>query len=182
MRIVGGRFRGPDAGRSRRGRPRSPPPPHLGPRPREPLQPPAGRPLRHPARRRPRPRPLRRHRRPRARGALARRRPCDLRRERRHRPRASAPEHRQDPHRSRNHSSSPATPRTPAHGQPHDLVFLDPPYGKGLGEQALDRRPEPRLARPRGARRLGRTHPHARARALHARSNPAATAIPTSPS
>jgi 16S rRNA (guanine966-N2)-methyltransferase len=25
----------------------------------------------------------------------------------------------------------------PGAGQPHDLVFLDPPYGKGLGEQAL---------------------------------------------
>jgi 16S rRNA (guanine966-N2)-methyltransferase len=25
----------------------------------------------------------------------------------------------------------------PGPGSPHDLVFLDPPYGKGLGEQAL---------------------------------------------
>lgn len=24
-----------------------------------------------------------------------------------------------------------------AEGQPHDLIFLDPPYGKGLGEKAL---------------------------------------------
>jgi 16S rRNA (guanine966-N2)-methyltransferase len=26
----------------------------------------------------------------------------------------------------------------PGPGTPHDLVFLDPPYGKGLGEQALN--------------------------------------------
>ena len=30
-----------------------------------------------------------------------------------------------------------ATALGPAKGKPFDLVFLDPPYGKGLGEQAL---------------------------------------------
>jgi 16S rRNA (guanine966-N2)-methyltransferase len=28
--------------------------------------------------------------------------------------------------------------RRPGPGTPHDLVFLDPPYGKGLGEAAMD--------------------------------------------
>lgn len=28
--------------------------------------------------------------------------------------------------------------RRPGEGVPHDLVFLDPPYGRGLGEAALD--------------------------------------------
>ncbi|MEM7710349.1 MAG: RsmD family RNA methyltransferase, partial [Pseudomonadota bacterium] len=27
--------------------------------------------------------------------------------------------------------------RRPGPGTPHDLVFLDPPYGRGLGEAAL---------------------------------------------
>ncbi len=31
-----------------------------------------------------------------------------------------------------------ATRLGPCPGAPHDLVFLDPPYGKGLGERALD--------------------------------------------
>ena len=30
-----------------------------------------------------------------------------------------------------------ATRMGPNRGQPYDLVFLDPPYGKGLGERAL---------------------------------------------
>ena len=30
----------------------------------------------------------------------------------------------------------PAAPAAPP-GAPHDLIFLDPPYGKGLGEVAL---------------------------------------------
>jgi 16S rRNA (guanine966-N2)-methyltransferase len=33
-----------------------------------------------------------------------------------------------------------ATPLGPNPGSGHGLVFLDPPYGKGLGEQALGRR------------------------------------------
>jgi 16S rRNA (guanine966-N2)-methyltransferase len=41
---------------------------------------------------------------------------------------------------TRTEAESTVLPRdatTPGAGQPHDLVFLDPPYSKGLGEQAL---------------------------------------------
>ena len=85
-------------------------------------------------------RPLRRHRRARARGALARRAPRELRRP------GPAPrwrscgatsrrlgaEEARPRHRPRRHPARRAT-RAP----PFDLVFLDPPYGRGLGEKAI---------------------------------------------
>ena len=40
---------------------------------------------------------------------------------------------------------------------PFDLVFLDPPYGKGLGEKALAKRRRRRLAQARRALRVGGT-------------------------
>jgi 16S rRNA (guanine966-N2)-methyltransferase len=61
----------------------------------------------------------------------------DLRRERRGRAGAAAPEHREDPDRGRDRTMVARDATSPGPGTPHDLVFLDPPYGKGLGEAAL---------------------------------------------
>jgi 16S rRNA (guanine966-N2)-methyltransferase len=47
---------------------------------------------------------------------------------------------RQNIAKTRTETETTVLPRDATHpgaGQPHDLVFLDPPYGKGLGEQAL---------------------------------------------
>ena len=48
-----------------------------------------------------------------------------------------------------------ATDLGPCRGGPYGLVFLDPPYGLGLGERALALGAGRRLARPRRAGGLG---------------------------
>ena len=97
--------------------------------------------LRRPAAARgaPRARPLRRHRGARARGAVARRGRGGLRRDRR-RPalalmRGNIAELRAEAARGCWRATRPGC--GPNAGAAFDLVFLDPPYGQGLGERAL---------------------------------------------
>ena len=136
MRIVGGRLRGARA-RARRSRTRDPA--DRRPAARGAVQHPRSC-LWRPDHRCARARSLRRHRRARPRGALARRGVRAVRRRRRGSARAHPRERRGARAGRRRPASSGATrpSSAPAHPiEPFSLVFLDPPYGRGLAEQAL---------------------------------------------
>jgi 16S rRNA (guanine966-N2)-methyltransferase len=60
-----------------------------------------------------------------------------------------------------------ATRLGPNRGAPYTLVFLDPPYGKALGEAALASALRRRLAGPRRDGGLGGRHAAPAARGLH---------------
>ena len=93
-----------------------------------------------PVDRRARARPVRRHRRARPRGAVARRGLRAVRRRRRRgaRARCAATSRRSALGGATKVFRRDATKLGPAHPiEPFSLVFLDPPYGKGLAEQAL---------------------------------------------
>ena len=135
MRIVGGEHRG-----------RALAAPHIARDPPD-RRPPARKPVQHPrpclwrsGHRRARARSVRRHRRARARGVVARCGLCAVRRRRRGGARAHPRECRgaRARRRRRRIFRRDATRLGAAHPlEPFSLVFLDPPYGRGLAEKAL---------------------------------------------